>query len=145
MKIVVDANILFSALLSPTGKIAEIIITEKYPVTYYSSLYSLTELNKHGKKLLSLSSYSSDELEHAKRMLFKKIVLIDDNSIPENIRIESIRLLQDIDLNDVPYLSLALYLNTYLWSGDKKLNKGLKLKTLKKIVITTSQLSDLFI
>ena len=34
-------------------------------------------------------------------------------------------LCKDIDVHDIPFLSLALELNLPLWTGDKKLKNGL--------------------
>jgi predicted nucleic acid-binding protein len=49
---------------------------------------------------------------------------------------KSKELLIDVDLDDVPFLAMAKNLNAKLWTGDKKLIKGLKKKGFNDIVST---------
>lgn len=46
----------------------------------------------------------------------------------------------DIDNKDISYVALTMQLNGYLWTGDKKLIKGLNAKGFNKTVTT----EDLF-
>jgi predicted nucleic acid-binding protein len=39
-------------------------------------------------------------------------------------------------MDDLPFVALALYLDAYLWTGDKILYDGLKTKGLKKVIST---------
>ena len=49
---------------------------------------------------------------------------------------------KDVDETDTPFVALALELNIPLWSGDKKLVKGLKIKEFNK-VLTTSDIKNI--
>ena len=56
--------------------------------------------------------------------------------IDDEIMSKSKELLIDVDLDDVPFLAMAKNLNAKLWTGDKKLIKGLKKKGFNDIVST---------
>lgn len=64
-----------------------------------------------------------------------------DNLIPNDIWVESYKILEDIDPKDTPYLALSTYLDTKIWSGDKKFENGLKKKGLN-LIITTNKLYE---
>ena len=40
---------------------------------------------------------------------------------------------QDIDENDFPFVATAIFLDGYLWTGDKKLYQGLKAKNFNAV------------
>ena len=52
---------------------------------------------------------------------------------------------KDIDEADTPFVALALELDIPLWSGDKKLAKGLKDKKFDKILTNHDLLQERFI
>ena len=56
MKIVVDTNIVFSALIKSDSAIAEIIIYSQKKYKFFSSEYLLVELNNHYEKLKKASN-----------------------------------------------------------------------------------------
>lgn len=56
--------------------------------------------------------------------------------IPDKCLHEVDNLVIDIDENDVLFVALANHINAQLWTGDKKLAKGLKRKGYSKIIST---------
>lgn len=54
MKIVVDTNIIFSGLLSPNGKISDLLLNSSDKFDFYSPTYVLDELENHKKNYLKL-------------------------------------------------------------------------------------------
>ncbi len=125
MKLVVDTNIIFSGLLSPNGTISDLLLNSSNTFEFYTPTYLLDELENHRKKLLKISGFSEREIDFLHRNLFKKIDLIDLESIREETWKKAIDLTQDVDEYDAPFLALALELEAPLWTGDKKLIKGL--------------------
>ncbi len=136
MKIVVDTNIIFSALLTPKGGISDLLLNSDNHYEFYTPTYVLNELNRHEQKILSISGYSPDELNFLKRSIFKKIDLIDIESIHPQTLKRAIQLTEGIDEFDAPFIALALELDTYLWTGDKKLISGLKEKNIDLVLRT---------
>tara|TARA_R110002033_G_scaffold167945_1_gene207483 strand:- start:379 stop:747 length:369 start_codon:yes stop_codon:yes gene_type:complete len=103
---------------------------------FYTPTYLLDELENHKEKLLEITGYSEKELDFLQRNLFKKIDLIDLESIKESTWEKAIELTKDVDEFDAPFIALALELDSPLWTGDKKLIKGLNKKSVDWILTT---------
>lgn len=58
MRIVVDSNIAFSAILNSNSKIGTIILYPKTQLNFYSTNQLLEEIEEHKGILKSLSDYS---------------------------------------------------------------------------------------
>ena len=136
MKIVVDTNIIFSGLLSPNGTISDLLLNSSNTFDFYSPTYLLDELENQKKKLLKISGLSEKELDFLQRNLFKKIDLIDLESIRESTWEKAIEMTKNVDEFDAPFIALALELDSPLWTGDKKLIKGLNKKGIDWILTT---------
>ena len=65
MTFVVDANILFSALITPEGKISDIITHPTSSFRMVSCHYAFIELFKHQPKILKYSKQTDDNLFNA--------------------------------------------------------------------------------
>ncbi len=135
MKLVVDTNIIFSALLSPNGAISDLVLNSD-SFDFYSPTFVLEELENHKAKLINLSGYSEKDLEFLARIIFKKIDLIDVESVLEATWKKSVELTNDVDEFDTPFVALSIDLDCPLWTGDKKLIRGLSAKGIDWILTT---------
>jgi predicted nucleic acid-binding protein len=142
VKIVVDTNIVFSAMLNSTSRIAQILITSKTHFQFYSCGFLKTELTRHQKKLQKLTRLTLEELEELQQLITENITFIHEGLLPEKTVIATETLLKDIDINDTLFVALSKNLKAKLWTGDKELIKGLKNKKFKD-VITTGELLEL--
>jgi len=116
--IVVDTNILFSALLRPKSSFADILLgTENH---FFVCEQVVIELFKLKEKLVKTSQLSKEDL------------------ISLNSRAAAHLLCKDIDENDTPHVALTLELNGLLWTGDKKLKEGLRRKGFNQFFISGS-------
>jgi len=136
VKIVVDTNIIFSGLISPNGTISDLLLNSSNAFDFYSPTNLLDELENHKKKLLKISELSEKELDFLQRNLFKKIDLIDLESIRKSTWQKAFELTKNVDEFDTPFIALALELDSPLWTGDKKLIKGLNKKGVDWILTT---------
>ena len=136
MKIVVDTNIVFSAILNSTSRIGQILITSKSNFQFYSCVFLKTELTKHQNKLLKLTKLSIEVLEELQDLITKNITFIHEGLLPEKTIIAAEKLLIDVDLNDSVFVALTKNLKAKLWTGDQELIKGLKSKKFKEIITT---------
>lgn len=139
MNIVVDTNIVFSALLNSSGTIGTLLLGSSPHVQFYTCEYLRAEIFKHRDKIKKIAKVSDEELSDMEVIIMKKITFINEAIIPEKTMLKAISIVEDIDENDVAFVALARYLNAKLWTGDKKLIEGLKEKKFRN-VITTAQL-----
>lgn len=143
MRIIIDSNIAFSALVNSNSLIAEIIIGSGKRYQFYTSEYMLVELQNHHAKLKKASKLTDEEIETAKYELFKYINFITLEIIPQKYWLKAEKLVSGIDLDDVAFVALSLYLKAYLWTGDKKLYNGLKAKKYNKVIFTSELLEKI--
>lgn len=142
MKIVVDTNIVFSALLNPVGKIGKILIHSRKHFQFYTCDFLKVELLKHRVKLLKLTRLTSEELNELEFLVTRNIAFINEELIPEETMVATEAVLANIDLNDTPFVSLTKHLNARLWTGDKVLISGL-VNSKFIAVLTTQEISSL--
>ena len=95
------------------------------------------EIEKHWEKLKRISKLSDIELEESRFTLFAKINFINEEFIPPQIWLSAEAISVDIDIDDSDFIALTKHLKGYLWTGDKELYNGLKLKKFKRVYSTT--------
>ena len=138
MNVVVDTNIIFSALLSAKSIIPEIIVAPYNNFRFYTSEYLFDELEEHKNKLQKTSKLTEIEINRTKSKLFKYISVISLEIIPVKIWQQAKDLTFDIDPDDVPFVALSIYLGASLWTGDKALYYGLQSKGFHNILLTST-------
>lgn len=137
MKIIVDTNIVFSALLNSNSRIAKILLNSKEHFQFFTCNYLKTEIQRHQRKLLKATKLSEEDLNELEDIVTRKIMFIDERLIPQDILIKTETQLKTIDLNDTVFVALAKHLKGKLWTGDMQLYKGLKAKRFKDIILTS--------
>jgi predicted nucleic acid-binding protein len=124
--VVVDTNLIFSALVSNSSKIREILFESN--LTFYAPDYLITEIFKHKDKLIKCSKLSENEFFLYFNAIFEQIRFVPTDFIGSESRQKAYDLCKDVDINDIPFIALSVELKIPLWTGDKKLKEGLKLK-----------------
>ena len=128
MRVVVDTNIVFSAVLNTNSKISRIILQPKSRLNLYSTNQLEYELAVHWDKLKKFSKYSDIELQQASSLIISRIRFINVELIPEKLFVKAEKLTSDIDIDDTEFVALTEHVRGRLWTGDKELLKGLKKK-----------------
>ncbi len=109
MIVIVDSNIVFSAILNSQSKIGQLIINSTNYFRFYTISLLKDEIESHKDKLLSISGFSDEQYNNAYQKIIHKINFVDDILIPDNDINDAISLVADIDENDVlvysPYKS----------------------------------------
>lgn len=141
MNVVVDTNVIFSALLNPRGKISDLLFNSEESFSFFAPSFILEELEKHHLKLVSISKLSVAELDFLKRTILSKVILIDLEGIGRSSWEKALALVKEIDEFDAPFVALGIEMGAYLWTGDKKLKLGLE-KLGQKWVLDTDQLLE---
>jgi predicted nucleic acid-binding protein len=125
--VVVDTNIIFSALVSRRSRIREIILMEA-GLSFCCPRFIFSELFKHKERIAAVTDLSEEELLDALNSLFAHIQFMDESAIPLGVWVEARRLCSGIDEKDTPFTALAIHLNARLWTQDDELKKGLRAK-----------------
>lgn len=107
MKIVVDTNIVFSAILNSGSRIALILISGKRHFNFYSCEFLLEELSVHRDKLRKLTKLPDTELDEVIGMVTKNITFINESAIPGPMYRTTERLMKGNDLKDVRACKVA--------------------------------------
>jgi len=131
MKIVLDSNILFSALIS--GK--EFYVDILKALKIYVPDFIFAEISKYEDTIIKKTKMGK-EFSFFIKELFSEITVIPRLAISKKNYKKALALCDEIDPKDTPYLALSLELNIPLWTNDKKLIQGLIKKGYTKIITT---------
>ena len=126
MIIVVDSNIIFSALLSKNSFFLETLLKEEY--RFVSPNFLFTEIFKHKEKILKHSKLTEPELLELLNNLFSTVQFIPYNFISVQSLQKAIELCTGVDMKDAIFVALSIELNAALWTGDKTLKDGIAAK-----------------
>ena len=144
MKVVVDSNIVFSALLNTKSKIGNLLINGATFFDFYSVGLLRNEILRHKKKILKITGFSQKQFDDTFQIITSRIKFIDDILISDKDFKKSIELVSDIDINDSMFIALNNHLPSHFWTGDKKLISGLRKKGYSKI-FASDELYDIFL
>ncbi len=129
MKLVVDSNIVISALIANKEKTRELI---QHPsLELYVPEQLQNEINKHKeliKEKIESRGGNPKALTPLLLRIYNQIIVVPKKEYESNLE-KAKKALNDP--NDVPFLALALRLNCGIWSNDKHLNNQKQVKTYK--------------
>ena len=134
MEIVVDTNIIISALLKE-GLTRKIILLA--PFEMYTVPFARLEIEEHKAELLNKSGLDDESFQYLIDLIFARIRVVDP-SIIEPFKKKAIEIMKSLDVNDSPFLALAMALNCPIWSNDGDLKKQNIVK-----VYTTQEILEL--
>ena len=102
MYLVVDANVLFSALIAPSGKTADLLFLEE--IELFAPEFLLDEFARHKKEIIEKSGYSETEFGVIVSLFKERVkfapLSVFSSKIPDAKRICP-------DQNDIEYFALA--------------------------------------
>ena len=117
LAVVVDANVLFSALLAK-GLTRKLMEDER--LLLYSPKYLAKEFAKYYDELMVRSKLDSKEFSLLAQRLMSKIKLVNDEEILPFLYAANTL---TADRKDVPYLACALAIGADVWSHDTHLKQ----------------------
>ncbi len=123
MELIIDANILMSALVTTQGFTYDLIFNDKIKLS--APEYLLEEFKEHKGEIIEKSNLSDEDLQIFLSLISSRIKFIEKNEFKQFIGPAS-----EItpDINDTEYFALALKRNCAIWSNDKKLKQQDKIK-----------------
>jgi len=119
MLVVVDANVVFSALIRK-GKPFKVFIANKIfrVFEFVAPEFLFFEIGNKINKLLSKTKLTKEELSEAFLFIKKEIEFISFDAFSDKLT-EA----KELNFKDSPYLALALKLSCPIFSGDKGLKE----------------------
>ena len=136
MEIVLDTNILISSLLR-NGLTRDLISLS--PFKLYTVEYAKFEVEKHKDELLSKSKLDEDSFDYLTEFVFGKVSLIPMAELSP-FKDDAIKIMREIDINDSPFIALAMLLNCPIWSNDAHFKRQNVIKS-----YTTKELIDILL
>lgn len=143
MKLVVDTNIVFSAILNSQSSIGQILLHSRNSIKFYSPGFLKEEIQNHKTKINHFTKLPKNEIDELINLLYSKIHFINEKLIPQEILKIADELNRPIDFDDAVFIALAIHLKCKLWTGDKKLSNFLKINGFSN-VISTNALNEKF-
>ena len=131
VRLVIDTNILFAAIINSKGDTARTLFRQELEL--FAPEFIKAELNKYRTMLLRKGKYEKAEaLNAALEHLLRQITII-----PKELYLDKLRTALEItpDPKDAEFIALALKLNCPLWTLDKALIDAPEIPT-----ITTEEL-----
>lgn len=141
MIVITDSNIIFSALINPTGKEAK-ILKSKEKIQFIAPNFLLEEIREHWNLIENFSVLKKFQLLEEFKILKSRIKVVGIDEIPRKKLMEAYQIVKDIDEEDTYFVALFLFEKHKIWTGDKHLIKGL-LEKGYDICVTTEQLKKL--
>jgi len=122
MDLVIDANVLFSALIKDSFAY-NLLFSDTFHI--FTPEYIFTELEKHKDEILEKTERTTGEFFRLVETLKRRIVIVPLEELVPYVE-EAEKLTPDSD--DMAYFALALKLNCAIWSNDKKLKDQNKIR-----------------
>ena len=138
MRVVIDTNIIFSALLRSNSRELEILENQSHNV--FCCQLSTFEIF-HKEKLVTLSNLSEEDIISNYYQVLKHFRPVYEKEIPFEMREQAVKLCDELDLKDAVFVAAAIMLDAYLWTGDKKLRNGLEKKGFTNTISTAELLA----
>ncbi len=130
LRLVVDSNVIFSALIKGS-KSAALKILYGENIEFFAPEETLEEFKKYAA---TLKGKSKEDFQELLLLVFSEVKIIPANYYSRCMR-DAFEVMKNIDEKDSPFIALGMALNCPVWSDDKKL------KTQDKVeIISTPEL-----
>lgn len=129
MKIVLDTNILISALIKDST--SRKIIIESGLDFFYPEI-SFKEIMKYENEILKKSGYAKEQFWTILNKLLEYIILMPIETIQPKIK-EASDIMNKIDSKDIIFLASALSIQAYIWTEDRDFEKQNSARILKTL------------
>ncbi|MBD3314039.1 PIN domain-containing protein [Candidatus Woesearchaeota archaeon] len=122
MDLIVDANILFAALIKESASY-DLLFVEHFHL--YAPEFIFKEIEKHRAEILKKTERTPDDFRRLLDILKRRL-----NLVPFEELVPFVRNAEETspDPDDMVYFALALKLNIPIWSNDKKLKEQEEVK-----------------
>lgn len=135
MMIIIDSNILFSALIKDSAT-RKIIL--EYSGFFLFPEFIFEEMEKHKDELLKKSCMDEKNFNELLQLILKKVMIVPNDAL-YLYKKKALEIVKQIDPDDAVFIACALiYPGSIIWSDDRKLKKQTKVK-----VINTQEIMEI--
>jgi predicted nucleic acid-binding protein len=117
MQFVVDANVLFSALIKDSVTL-EFLFYDS--AQFFAPEFILEEFYEHRTEILEKTKRTPEEFDSMFGYLEERIIVVPRDEYRDMLK-QAEQISPDVD--DIPYLALALKLAAPIWSNDRDLKE----------------------
>lgn len=132
MELVVDSNIIISAMISDS-RTREILLNSSH--RFYAPEFLKSEILKYEDLIIKKSGMEKRKFETLLNLLLEEVEILPIESYNHKIE-KAEKLIGDEDIKDTPFLAVALAKECKIWTDDKDLKQQnqIKIKTTKQLV-----------
>jgi len=141
MKVIIDTNLIISALIKRSYVLFKILDLHLKGVEILTPDYTLEEIKEHKDKILKASKLSEKDFNFIIHVLFRVINAVK-RDLYKDVEKLAKEIAKEFDIDDYPFIALALKLNIPIWTNDKKMIEY-GLKTGKYLALDSESLEDL--
>lgn len=136
MRIIVDANIVFSGILNSKSKIGDQLINSRKYLEFIAPDFLREEIFKHYPRLCKISGLTSLQVRESEFQICKDITFISEVQINHATWLTAEKLVASVDPKDTHYIAYSKHFRCKIWSGDKALINGLARKGFTNFITT---------
>jgi predicted nucleic acid-binding protein len=122
--VVVDTNIFFSALLNHPSRFSEVLLEPENVFVICES--TIVELFSKKERIMRFTRLDPSQMDDILHILLCRVNLSKEDDIPEEHRVRAWEFCKEVDPADTPQVALTLALDGLLWTGDRRLRRGLE-------------------
>lgn len=122
--VVVDTNLIFSALIPKSSRIRDLLIESD--LKCFAPNFLIYEIFKIKEKLAQNTMLEVEEIHLLFDGITERIRFVPLELVGMASKQKAYDLCKNVDEKDIPFVALSIDLNIPLWTGDKKLQTGLK-------------------
>ncbi len=137
MVVIVDANILISAILNINGRIADLIFSNSSTIDFVVPAFIQTEVKAKQKKICSENNLTIGQFNQSLHLLLTQVLIINDDEISDAMFKKAFELTKYIDPKDTIYIALAISLDALFLTGDLKLIRALNRNGFSQLITPT--------
>ncbi len=135
---IIDANVVFSALIS--GKSIYKRLINEYKL--YTIDYIFEELETHREVILDKTRLDDSQFLPYVVNIFSGIGILPSLILSLDSKQKAYNLCEKVDIKDMPYIALAIEMDKPLLTNDKVLFEGLQKQKYKQILLFNDFLKD---
>ena len=124
MKVIVDSNIVFSAILNSQSTVGDILLNSQNQLEFYTCGSLIEEIEEHKSRILEKTSYTETEFREITFLIYQQITFL----IPFDIWKKAAELVRDVDMDDIAFVALSIFLDIKIWTRDRQLQIGSEVK-----------------